>query len=255
MRVHFQGQGKAMKNLFYVLVGVLLTACAGLQKPPYVAASPQVNPASYITKNFSVSPYYNEVIFSGPLTVTVNNQQISNQLSVSGTQEAFKQFSANINNGILTIQTADPVNVKINLPSTIQKISSRNNANINLTGTFVLSHIEASGHSILRLYWIDSSNLHVVAENNSQLFLAGVVTNLDLLASGDADVDAKYLRVENAYVKTQNDADVNLNVKNSLGSLSSDKSTIYYYQDSHLNSHYLNNSGSALRMVGIPSNH
>jgi hypothetical protein len=273
-------KSKAMKKhlclfLSVVITGIFVTGCCIMPSAPWVKEPFQNYVYSDTTMPCEIIPVYgfDQVVISGPVSVTVNGRQAENQVIVHGTAQALKDFSAQTRQGVLTISASEPAAVSLNVNTPIRrlvydsnghlvlknigdqsmKLVLRGNSVTSMNGELVLSHIELSDNAKLHAYWIDSSNLHVVANNNAKLFLAGVVTNLDIIASGNAEIDGKALRAENAYVRTSGAANVGVTVKHSLGSLSTDRSTVYYYRDSHVDTLYLDHRGSALRMVGIPT--
>lgn len=232
----------------------------------------QLSPNTPISKNFAINGF-DQVLISGDVSGTVNGGQPQNQLEVNGTVESLKHFSVRTQGGILYIDSSEPVSISLNLATPLRDLAYEGNGKLqikgianqstklglsgnsvtSLRGDLVLSRVDVSGNATLHAYWVDSSNLHVVAQNQSKLFLAGVVTNLDIIATGNAEVDAKYLRADNAYIRTTGNADVGVTVNRSLSTLSSDSSTVYYYDNSRVGLHYLDSHGSALRMKGIPN--
>jgi len=232
----------------------------------------RLSPNTPMSQNFVINGF-DQVLITGNVSGTVNGGQSQNQLVVNGTIESLKNFSARTKGGILYISSSEPVNISLNLANPVRELANNGNGNIemknianksmklgfggnsvtNLRGDLVLSRIDLSGNARLSAYWVDSSNLHVVTQNQSKLFLAGVVTNLDVIATDNAEIDAKYLRADNAYVRTADNADVGVTVNRSLSTLSTDRSTVYYYDNSRVGLHYLDSHGSALRMKGIPN--
>jgi hypothetical protein len=264
---------KCLCLLSFIITGIFIAGCV-MPRVPRIKEPLQGYVYSDAVTPREIIPVYgfDQVIIAGPVSVTVNGRQAENQLIVRGTAESLKDFSAQTRRGILYISAKQPVAASLNLNIPLHrlvytsngqmilkniadqsmKLVLGGNSNTAMQGELVLSHIQISGNARLHAYWVDSSNLHIAAGGNAKLFLAGVVTKLDIIASGNAEIDAKYLRAENAYVRTSEDANVGVTVKHSLGSLSTGRSTVYYYRDSRLNMLYLADRGSALRMAGIP---
>jgi hypothetical protein len=275
---------KTRKPLIFLgLMAMILSGCVQKARPPRVMEPIMpvyaLSPAETgIPKTLSL-PDFDQVVISGPVNVTIKGRQSQNQLIARGMPEALKEgLSVNVREGVLSIAYknpllhSSPMTVEVDAVAPIHQLRFQGNGTLSLdkvgdesmvlklsgntttrmTGMLVLSRIDLTDNAVLHAYWINSSNLRINASNRAKVFLAGIVTHLNIIASGDADVDAKNLRAENAYVRTRNDADVSVSVKKNLSSFSTERSSVYYYRDSELGLHYLNQNGSALRMKGIP---
>ena len=80
------------------------------------------------------------------------------------------------------------------------------------------------------LDWINSDHLHITASGKTQIRLAGNVGMLEVNAIDDAHVDGRYLRADNAYIKTANTAEVDASVLDHLSGFASNFSNIYYFK-------------------------
>jgi len=203
---------------------------------------------------------FDKVVVSGNINANIECQQPYNQLKIMGTPNMRRSFANYIQNRTLYLvygnypgnfASREPLRVDLKLSSPIHQLTVTGDGETHLSGNLIFSRIDVTGSALLYAYWINSTNIHLYAGNYAKVVLAGVATNLDIIARDNANVDARFLRTQNAFVRTDNQANVAVRVKNSLSTLSTHSSTVYYYGDSNLNLHYLGNFGSALRMQGI----
>lgn len=131
-----------------------------------------------------------------------------------------------------------------------------NNLNIHLGDAAVLDidgkarlrKLDVSGRSVLHMQWIDSPELIVQTRDMAQVKLAGAAKLLRAEAWDRSVIDAKYLRAERAFVKTYNTALAELNVSETQGTLASNESNIYFYNDADLHADFMAHEGSVLDM-------
>lgn len=203
---------------------------------------------------------FNKVVISGNIDAVVKTQQPKDELVFRGTQTMRRSFTAKVSDHTLYLSAGNypanfsartPLRVDLELATPVEQVLVKGSGTTHLSGDLTLSRIGVSGNAMLYAYWINSANLHVLTSGKAKVFLGGVASNLDIKAYQSSQIDARFLRTENAYVLTQNEATAAVKVKKSLSTLSTDYSTVYYYGDSGLNIHYLGNNGSALRMTGI----
>lgn len=203
---------------------------------------------------------FDKVYISGNIDATLENQQSKNQLLFQGSANMRKSLHTHIKNRTLYIEYGNypsnftaqtPIRVDLKLASPIHAITLTGDGKTRMQGDWVLSRLDVSGNANCYAYWIDSTNMHILTTDNAKVFLAGVVSDLDIISRNHSAIDARNLKTENAYVRTQDKSQVNVSARNSLSSYSSEGSTVYLYGDAPLSIHYLNNHGSALRMAGI----
>ena len=124
---------------------------------------------------------------------------------------------------------------------------------VNMTGNVVLYQLDVGTNSNVGIYWVNTNNLIIHAGGNSKVSLAGVATNLEATLTGNAVVDAKYLRSQVAYVKTKDYSCAWVYVSQSLSAYANNYSDIYYYPDPIINGpFYVHDHGSIMRMAGLP---
>jgi hypothetical protein len=265
------------------VTSLFLNGCVTQNRPP-VVNPPQINgviSANSQNNNLSchtlpVNGSFDQIALYGDIVVTINGHQPQTQLRVYGLPSASRSLNVYVRNGVLNVQNGNhfisPVSVELDITDNIHnvtvfgdaKVTLKNvgdnnlslavggQSNTTLTGNLVIQKITATDNAVLHAYWLNTTNLQLITNNNANVFLGGIVTNLDLIASDDSNIDAKYLRVDNAFIRTMDSADVGVNTKRVMSAWSSDQSSIYYFRDPGFSAYYLDGSGSTLRMAGIP---
>ena len=260
------------------ITGLLLTGCdynrsmPSTQIPTEQSFSMQGN-QPVVSGVYPVSNMFDKIAVMGLVSATINGHGLQNQVTAEGGPRVTNQIKVWEKNRILYIanQHNHPVNIVITSDHPIQELSFLGNGkfdikdigqlpmNLNLSGNtqtkmdgnFVLQKVTVRDNAKLKAYWVNSSRLRVMASDKARIFLGGLVTNLDINASGQAIVNGKYLQAENSYVIASQQSQVGVNAKNALGTQSFDSASVYYYKDPQMGGIYLNDSGSALRMQGI----
>lgn len=127
-------------------------------------------------------------------------------------------------------------------------VSMSGSPNIELDGMVSVKAITAEGSGMLRILWVDSDELSIAARENPRIILAGVVNRLVAKLDNQATLDAKYLRAEDAFVKTYGESVAEVSVVNAQNVVALDKSNIYYYNEPNLNVDFMGDEGSVLDM-------
>jgi hypothetical protein len=218
-----------------------------------------LNNGGYASRNISDN-WFDKVVISGNVDANIELQQPEDQLRIMGSPNMRRSFANYIRHHTLylvygnypsNVSARVPLRVDLKLSTPLNQIMIKGDGKTHLSGDLILTQLAVGNNALLYAYWIDSTNIHIFAGDNAKVFLGGVATNVDIIARNRANIDARFLRADNAFVRTQDGANVAVKVKNSLSTLSTGASTVYYYGDSNLNIHYLGNHGSALRMTGI----
>ena len=119
---------------------------------------------------------------------------------------------------------------------------------VELKGEANLKRLDMEGSSILRFYWVKSKDLIVRLQGTVQLTLAGTVNRLDGVFSDKSHFNGRYLRVKEAFVKTNDEAVSDIAVIGNQHALARDKSDIYYYNLPAFRSDFMARNGSILDM-------
>ena len=278
---------KKAVTLSLFLLATTLTGCASTQRVPVFSEPALTEPAlsnDNISKTFQPDQI-NQVIINGNFHVVIDGHSLQNKLQVNTSYAEWPHIHVikDQNRLYLTeesrmgvfplVQESNmaPVTVVLNTAQDIQFIDDQGNGtlitrnigdrNINvtlhgnvtakMTGNLVLQKIVVGDNASLYAYWVNSSNLQLMTYNNAKISLAGIVTQLDVQAQDNSAIDGRYLRVQEAFVRTRGNANVGVTVKKALSTDSRGDSSVYYYRDPGFNATFLRQSGSSLRMQGI----
>lgn len=242
---------------------------------------PQLDPYEVITNAYIPGPY-NSILVQGTMHVVIKGNQNYPCVKITGPRYALKYITITNLNGQLSITTVRntfgaprvlPVSVEI-YTSNIQNLTLQGNGtyivsdigsqglNLNVSGNgafnltggnVVLYQLDVRGNTRLNLYWVNTNNCVVHASGGSKINLAGVATNLEVTLSGDAVLDAKYLRSQMAYVKTRDYSCAWIYASQALNGYADNYSDIYYYPDPQINGpFYVHDHGAIMRMAGLP---
>ncbi|MCH9756344.1 MAG: DUF2807 domain-containing protein [Gammaproteobacteria bacterium] len=119
---------------------------------------------------------------------------------------------------------------------------------VELKGKANLRRLNMDGKGELSFHWVKSTDLIVRLAGASRLMLAGTVNRLDGVFSGKSHFDGRYLRVKEAFVKTNDEAVSDIAVVDIQHTLARDKSDIYYYNLPLFRSDFMARNGAVLDM-------
>lgn len=112
--------------------------------------------------------------------------------------------------------------------STDLAIQGKNGGKIQIEGEVALNAVNLTGNGILLVHWVNSPYLKINTSGEQKIFLAGITKTLDASLSQKSHLCAKQLIAENGFVKTKNQAEAKISVRNNLSILARDNSKIYY---------------------------
>lgn len=254
-------------------------------KPPSLhehtlQTAPVTNNSTEKTKAFAPA-YYDKVVIDSSDKVLIKGKQLQSIVKLTGNCDKINHTTVQVKNNTLYVRTNSsyglrprvnsPLRIEIQTANDIHNIHFASKGELQtenigdtgltldlggdsvtqLAGNLSLQNITLSGHAILHAYWLNTGKIKVAIYEQAKLFLAGIATKLDITASGTSMLDAKYLRVEEAFVKASDHANVGINVKRAVNTWAKDYATVYNYRDAYFSSPYMEESGSSLRMLGI----
>lgn len=133
-----------------------------------------------------------------------------------------------------------------NLLSSNLKIETHNSHNIVIQGIISLNEVDSTGNGNLKVYWINSPYLRIDANGKGKISLAGIVKTLDIKLAQNTQLFAQQLRAHQGFIKTENQAQATVNVRNTLRAFAKDKSVIYYLSPLNFISKYSEDEGLVL---------
>jgi len=203
----------------------------------------------FITKNHTL-PSFNSIVVTGYASIELINGPCGTKISGLRKQSDPHQFAiqdqvlyvsapastANANIAIpasriknLTVTDNATVTSK-NLKTAGLNIAAHNNGTINLEGQLAINKITQTGNGRINIEWIDSNRLFIDSNSSGPLYLAGTVTHMVAKLTGNADLDARYLRAKKASILTTDHARADIVVLDTLNAFAIDNSSIYYYK-------------------------
>lgn len=115
-----------------------------------------------------------------------------------------------------------------NIHSRALSIKSYSTRYIIIEGEAALNAIDFIGNGNLLVYWVNSPYLKINATGKGKIVLAGAAKTLDTYLSQKIQLHAKQLYTQQGFIKTQQQAQAQVKVKNKLMAFAKDKSIIYY---------------------------
>ncbi|MDX2163857.1 MAG: DUF2807 domain-containing protein [Gammaproteobacteria bacterium] len=239
-----------------ISLGIMMVGC-DYNRPKLTSQFPidQLYTLNQASGNYPLAPF-DKLVLSGPIDVTLKSHQSENNVRASASPKVLNHLSVipRKDELLITASGRQRINIEVDQAVTSTPLTIVVLKNVHLSSDnqdFLIEKIIATSNSQSHLYWLNTSHLNIIAKDKSKLFLAGVVTHLDITAMDSAEVNGKYLRADDSYVTALGRSDVGVNVKSALGTQSVGGATVYYYRDPEFGGVYLKDSGSALRMKGI----
>lgn len=137
----------------------------------------------------------------------------------------------------------------------ISQISSRHlhvklaeHAKLKLNGFAALKHLEMQGSSWFSLAWVKTPTLLLCASDKAYIELAGIVNKLDAQLSNSAKLNARYLRIRRAFVKTRDNSVAEISAVDHQHTLATDASDIRFYNLPKMKTDFMNHDGAVLDM-------
>lgn len=218
----------------------------------YLGMQPKYTPGpnSSLVAKVKACPSFKQFLYSGNSNVTVAG--LSGLLYVDA-RGSGTVLIAGKDVDLRDLRVAGTNNVHVlGVKSNLLNVQDSGSGKVNVYGTMVLQNLIYDGQGPLTLYWIDSSNIKVIGAGRGRIFLAGTGGLLDATLSKHTYFDAKYLKVNRAFISTRDSARADVWAKCSLSALATDKSNIYYYHDPILMmGSYMGPPGAVVRMTGI----
>jgi len=215
---------------------------------------PGYNPA-YITRVGN----FNRIEADGNVIVRINNAKLQQVQVYNNGQPGHQMVNAYTHHGTLYLRdiTRDskgkihhpPVLVKIDTPPldniilhdqvtfVANKVNSKEiniatdtSGTIRLRGQIHVHYIKQYGCGTIDLEWVDTDHLHVYTSGKGKIRLAGKVGVLEATAIDDSHLDARFLRADNALVRTAGTAEADVTVIDALSGFASGFSNVYYFK-------------------------
>lgn len=182
---------------------------------------------------------------SGTLTATHLNTPELNILVNSG--QRIDLSGPRIGLRKLTVLGPTPIHIR-GIHSDLLDVDAQRAADITLDGVAGLRNLDYYGPGKFHLQWVKGHRVNIHS-HQGHIFLAGIADALDAVLSREGNLNARYLRVNNAFVNTADNAKAEIFVKNKFNAFASGSSNIYYYHTPRLLTKYMRQKGSVLQIV------
>lgn len=128
------------------------------------------------------------------------------------------------------------------------QLDIKDKTKVMLVGQMHLSKLDMKGDGWLTMYWIKSPSLVICAKGRSNIQLAGLVDKLDVELWGSARFKGRYLRAQNAFVKTHERSFAEIAAIKHQHAFATDVSDIYFYRIPQTKADFMAFQGSILDM-------
>lgn len=125
-------------------------------------------------------------------------------------------------------------------------IVMRDSPRVYLSGVAGLKSVHYQGNGWLGFYWVKSSELEIIGNGNAYLQLAGITKKLVVSLQDHAYFNGRYLRADYTFVKTKNSSIAEITTLKKQHSLATDSSTIYYYNNTDMETDFMGFNGAVL---------
>lgn len=208
-----------------------------IKAPTYPDSAPPVTAVVTVTQ-------LNQLSFKGNGTVNGKNIHgsamdlqlfINGNVNLSGRMD-IRDFTVTGKNNIqLSGVSSKKMNVVMN-----------GDVNVKVKGMTNLETIKYAGSGNLSLYWVNSPDLEVLGFGKAKVHLAGTAHYLHAITHDKSELDARYLRVNKAYVKAKDYSTIRMLPIKELNALASEHGHIYYYQPPKFEAAYMAENGAVL---------
>lgn len=203
---------------------------------------------SVLTINVHSSNIKN-INYSGTGKISGINLQGNLNLTSSGSGSITLKGN-NLDLGYLTATGSGAISIE-GMRSRLLDVKDSGSGEISLNGSAVLRSIDYRGTGLLKIYWINSSDVKVYGSGSGLIYLAGIADLFDATINKNTLLNAKYLRANRVFINTAADSRAQVWAKDNLNALATDKSVIQYYYDSKFFTGYMKPPALVLRMTGI----
>lgn len=125
-------------------------------------------------------------------------------------------------------------------------IFAAGNGKTAIVGYANLKSVTACNRSCVFLYWVNSANTVITAQDNAIIGLSGFTKTLTVDLAGNAQFAGQYLRANNVYARTHDASHANLTANREIFAAAGDKSRIYFFGAPSIMSRYATEGGAVI---------
>jgi hypothetical protein len=110
--------------------------------------------------------------------------------------------------------------------------------NLTLRGTYPIAQITKTAPGLIDIRWIKSDKLQILATHGAHIRVSGTVNHLRAQLADNSRLDAKHLRAQHAWIRTQDNSVAEVFAIKVLNAFANENSLIDYYKHpKHLYEH------------------
>ncbi len=123
---------------------------------------------------------------------------------------------------------------------------------VNLRGIANLRRLVYDGEGALNMYWLSSCDVDIIGSGHASAFIAGVADHANIVLSGKAYLNSRYLRAKKEYIKTHGYSRADVTAQRVLNALATGHSNVYYYMRPEVAlGRYMKDHGAILSMHNL----
>lgn len=220
---------------------------------------------------------FDQIELNGAMQVQIQVGQAKSALQIDAPTSQLENIRLDSKNKVLSIRQNNVVykrakpqitiytpsltalTVKGNNDVQIQQLNSRqlsvladNQGDIAITGVIGLEQLTARGNGFISVYWVNAPKARIFAQGDMRILLRGKVTSLYADVLQTSSLNARYLAADYGYIKAAGHARVDIAVSQILNAQATGQSNIYYYQKPAYLSQDMHDNGAVLNVVGEP---
>lgn len=169
----------------------------------------------------------------------------SEQLDLNIKNDAVTDLDGRINLGHVVLGGEGRMTIRSGLNRHLNLVL-KDGVHVKIVGTTNLQTLKMSDRSYLSIYWVKAQTLRVMMRGKARAQIAGTAQEELVMLQGDANLNARYLRATEAFVKTYDNAIARIAVVNAQHALASDRSNIYYYSAPTYKNDFMAENGAIL---------
>ncbi len=188
---------------------------------------------------------------------------------LSGDARMFAYVKSSVSNNVLHLRAPHGVHVLIKTPHLQQisvvgegqvygkaldgvgplSVSAAGAVEVYLRGPVNLTNVTTTGSSVVRGWWLDAQDLHVMSSGQSRLFLTGRVFRESLDLFGSSVVDASRLRSKQIVVQTSHRSIAKVLPLDGLTAYANNASRIEYFKEPRRLTSFSGQQGNVLHVA------
>lgn len=128
------------------------------------------------------------------------------------------------------------------------EINANTTGTITLNGSIMLRGVDIAGPTQLNLAWVYGNSVDIYGEDTSHLNISGNINTVRIKLDNQSFLDARYLRTQHTWIKTEDYAQAQVLASGSVQSYPENYSNVYYYKTPTVINRVNTDSGNTLQL-------